>query len=126
MSLKTDLNTLMNADSTINGLVTGIYFQHATDNIALTSEYIVYIMRTVDEISSFDAYNEKDIIDLDVEVYSDSTLTLDTLCEAVRTYLDNYSDSNFLDCRLTTDEQDEDLEKGQYRNILTYRIIYQN
>jgi len=126
MSLKTDLNTLMNADSTINGLVDGIFFQHATDNISLTNEYIVYTLRTVDEISSFDAYNEKDIIDLDIEAYSDSTLTLDTLSEAIRAYLDNHSDSNFLDCRLLSDEQDEDIEKGQYRNTLTYRIIYEN
>ena len=126
MSLKTDLKTVMNADSTINGLVSGIFFQHATDNKDLTSEYIVYLMRTVDEISSFDAYNEMDIIELDTEVYSGDTLSLDTISEAVRAYLDNYSDSSFLDCQLINDEQDEDLEKGQYRNTLTYRIIYKN
>ena len=126
MSLKTDLTTLMNADSTINGLVSGIYFQNAPDNISLTSDYIVYLMRTVDQIGSFDAYNEMDIIDLDVEAYSDDTLTLDTLSEAIRAYLDNYSDSSFLDCRLINDEQEDDGEKEQYRNILTYRIIYVN
>lgn len=126
MSFRTDINTLMNADSAINALVSSINFLQAQDNKSLTADYIVYNNELIDEISSFDAYNEYDIYKHEIIIFSASTTTLDTITAAVRAYLDNYETTPFLDVRLISDEPANEGEKEQYSNILEYRIIYLN
>lgn len=126
MSFASDIYTLMNADSTVNGLTTGIYFQNAPDNLALTSEYIVFNYELIDDISSFDAYNEMDIYKLDIGIFGGDTVSTNNITEAVRTYLDNYETSVFKDVRVVADERGIDGEKEQYNTILEYRIIYKS
>jgi len=126
MSFRTDIYTLMNADSAINALVNSINFLQAHDNKDLKSNYIVYNNEAIDEISSFDAYQEHTIYKHEIIIFSDSTVDLDNITEAVRTYLDNYETTPFLDVRLISDEPGSEGEKEQFSNILEYRIIYKN
>ena len=126
MSFATDLKTLMNADATLNGLVDGIYFLEGPDNVDLTSEYIVYNYEKIDDISSLDAYNTMIIYKLEIIPYSDDSLVLDNIGEAIRAYLDNYNTTPFEDCHYVDDERGTMGEKNQYLSPLEYRIIYRN
>ena len=126
MSFATDINTLMNANSTINALVTGLYFQNAPDNTALSSEFVVFNYELIDDISSFDAYNEMDIYKLDIGIFGGDTVSTNNITEAFRNYLDNYQTSSFRDVRIISDERGIDGEKEQYSTILEYRIIYKS
>lgn len=126
MSFRTDINTLMNADSAINALVSSINFLNGPDNVNLKSDYIVYNNERIDGIGSFDAYEEMSIYKHEIAVFSDSTVNLDNITEAVRNYLDNYETTPFLDVRLISDEPANEGDKEQYINILEYRIIYKN
>lgn len=126
MSFATDLKTVMNADSTINGLVSGIYFLNAPDNIDLESEYIVYNYELIDDISSFDAYSTHSIFKVTLAIYSNNSLVMDNIKEAVDAYLNNYEDSNFLDVHYIEDERGTIGEKNQYLSAPELRIFYKN
>ena len=126
MSFATEINTLMNADSTINGLVDGIYFMNAPDNTPLTGEYLVFSYELIGDISSLDDYNEMDIYKLEIAAFSDNTLTLDSIIEAIRDYLDNYNATPFIDFRVISDDRGVEGDKEQYSNIIEYSIIYKN
>lgn len=126
MSFRTDIYTLMTADSALNALVSSINFLNVADNKSLTSDYIVYNNEKIDTIGSFDAYEEMSIYKHEIVIFSDSTVSLDDITEAVRAYLDNYETTPFIDVQFVSDEPANEGEKEQFSNILEYRIIYKN
>ena len=126
MSLAKVLNTIMNADSTLNGLVDGIYFQNLPDTESMDNSNIIYEYSLAESVDTIGLNSVLKIYDLEITVLSPDTEIRDNIISAIESYLDNFSDSNLLDVVHTSSNPGIYGEKEQYVEILNYRITYKS
>jgi hypothetical protein len=125
MSFATSLYTLLTGDTAINAAVNEIYYQNLPDNTPITATNIVYYFDLTESIDHLAKNNELDIYNLELTIVAPDTNTIDTVLNLVRTYLDNYTSSEFRDIKAQNSGTTIEGERNQYTCTINYRIIYQ-
>lgn len=120
------INTLMNSDTTLNGLVSGIFYSILPDNSDVTGDIMLFAYMIEDSEDTFSDIDVLEYYSLFVKILSADTADIETIANALRDLLDDYSDANFRDVRFIRNSQTLDGEKGQYTKNYEYKIIFQN
>jgi len=115
---------LLNANTDLSGLFDGFYYLMAPDNVSPDSTMLIYSIDLIDSWDVIGRNNVMDIYDLNINIFAADTSEIDILVKAVRTFLDNYSDSHFKDINLETGGLDNEGEREQFMYNLNYKITF--
>jgi hypothetical protein len=121
-----DIYNKMNGNSSINSLVSGIYFENLPDDSDLTKNWIVYTFNQINSISTLSIKNQLSEYNLQTNVLSPNNNTLNNIANQLNTYLLSVIDTSVRDIYLKDDQHSKDQEQGIYVNTLNYYVIYQN
>jgi hypothetical protein len=125
MSFGTDLNTIMNADTSINTWCDGgIFFENLPDNFDLAKTWLGYSFR---KNSQTDCLNSRGLFTtygISVKIISTDTHQLETISDYVASYLNGKKYGDIYDIWLVNDSHGMDLEKGIYMNSLEFQGNY--
>lgn len=124
MSLISDLNTVMNADSSLNTNMTGgIYYENLPDNFDLTKKWIVYTLTATSQVNCLNSKNAYQTYDLNCLIICPDTTDVETNSIILTDYLNDKSSGSINDIMFTSDERNFDLEKNIYMNNLTFNLL---
>jgi len=125
MSFGTDLNTLMNADTSINVWCDGgVYYENLPDNFDLTKTWIGYSFRKISQTSCIDSKNAYTTYSITIKVIDSDTLHLETISDHIVNYLNHKEHGGIKDIWFVSDAHGMDLEKAIYINTLEFQSFY--
>jgi len=125
MSFGTDLNTVMNADTSINTWCDGgIYFENLPDNFDLLKNWLGYSFRKNSQVDCINSRNLYRTYGITVKLVANDTHDLETMSDYVASYLNGKSYGNIIEIWFVNDTHSMDLEKGIYMNTLEFQGNY--
>jgi hypothetical protein len=126
MAFQTTISSIMTASSTLNKLVSGIYFDVLPINFDLKKDWIVYNYQDIEHIDVLSTINLLSMYVLYVKVVSPSTLNLLNITDAVTQYLTMYTSSDILDISFKTDNHSSSIidDTDIFENTIEYQITY--
>lgn len=129
MSFASEIATVMNANSTINSLVDGIYRETTSTEFNATKNWIIYTYKRENDTA---VLGDKDYMreyTLYVEIYTDSGLDTETISDLVRAYLTAYSSDTIRDITYLREAHTNLADANNnvaYVNLMEFNITYQN
>ena len=129
MSFATDINAIMTADTSLNGLVDGgIHYENLIDNwLANTSynEWVVYAFNKTEQVNCVDSKNVYMNYLMNVTVIQrDTNTNIDTITDRLINYLNNLADGNIIDIAFKSDNHGFGQQQGIYTNTLDFDVTY--
>jgi hypothetical protein len=124
MAFEADILALLKSNDDLNAMVSGIYYQIVPDNPALTAKYIVYTFNYDNGVNHLQRNNEIDIYTLNIVIVAPDTVSIADIKNKIRQFMDNYTDSKFLDVSIQNTEMVIEGEREQFIETMAYRIWY--
>jgi hypothetical protein len=127
MSFISDFKTIIEADASVNALVTGgIKFDHLPEDFDISQTWIVWNYRTSEQIDSLSQNNCYTVYSVPITITATDSVVMNNICERLTDYLNNISTSNFIDIRLISDSKITTLSRqtNAYQNALEFNAIY--
>jgi hypothetical protein len=129
MSFASEIATVMNANSTINALVDGIYRETTSTEFNATKNWIIYTYKRENDIAVLGNKNFISEYTFYTEVYTDSALDTETISELLRTYLNGFTSNTIRDITYLTETHSNLADANDniaYVNLMEFSVIYQN
>jgi len=129
MSFATELATLMNANTTINNSVAGVYRESTGTEFNAKQNWLIYTYKRNNDIA---VVGDKDFINmytLYTEVYTDSAADTETISDVIRTYLTGFSSSTIRDITYVDEMHSNAADVNNniaFVNLMQFEIMYQN
>ena len=128
MSFATDINAVMIADTSLNGLVDGgIHYENLLDNWLGDTDDEAWIVYEFDK-DQVDCINSKNVYVnytlRAVVIQRNSNDAIDTISNRLITYLNNYGSGSIIDIGFSNDQHGFTQQKGIYTNVLEFNCIY--
>jgi hypothetical protein len=128
MSFATEISTVMNANTTLNSLVDGIYRDTTSTEFNATKTWAIY---TYTRNPDMGVVGDRDFINmytLYVEIYTDKASITESLSDAFRTYLTAFTSSTIrqINYLSETHSNAEDANNNvAFVNLMQFEILYQ-
>lgn len=128
MSFITDFKTIIEADPSINSIVspTRIKFVHLPEDLDIRQNWLAWDYRITNQINTFGCNNAYTEYSISITLTSTDSVTMNTLSDYVKTYLNNKTTTKFIDIHFISDSKVTTLSKvvNTYQNTLEFSAIY--
>lgn len=121
----TDLQTCMNADTSVNALVDGgIVFEHLPVNFDVKKYWVVYSYSATGMTDVMGAKRVLSEFNVLVQIIGPSIVKVIEIADLLDEHLINYYESGIVDVVLTSDDLDLDTEKAVYFKTQNFTFDY--
>lgn len=137
MSFQTDIVTILNADSSLNKMISkgkpfspvtgGIYFEIYPVNADLNKNWLLFNYRENERTNVLGSKNVLTYYSFYIKVISRDQVDLLQISDEANRYLSNYQDNHVLNIDYVADDhQNGETEDARdiFQNIIEYRIAY--
>ena len=129
MSFASELATLMNANTGINSTVDGIYRDTTGTEFKASNNWIIYTYKRDADIGVLGDKSAIKMFTLYTEVYTDKASDTESICEALRSYLIDFTTDTIRDItfRNETHTNLPDVNNNvAYITLMEFGVTYQN
>lgn len=128
MSFASELSTLMNANSTINNSVDGIYRDTTSTEFNAKKKWVIYTYKKGNGIGVLSDKEAIKTYSLYVEIYTSSAATTASISDLIRTYLTSYVSDTFRDISFANETHSNVADTNDnvaYITLLEFDILYE-
>ena len=130
MSFASELSTIMNANTTINKLVAGIYRDTLSNDFNVNKNWIIYSYKKGTGIGVLSDKEAIKVYSVYVEIYTSKAATTESISSQIVTYLTNYTSTTFRDISFVNEthaiggvDKSNDIA---FITLLEFDILYQS
>ena len=127
MSFITNFKTVIEADPSINAIVTGgIKYVHLPEDFDIKKNWLAWDFRIATQEECMNSDIAFTTYALSITMTTTDSITLDTLSQLVLNYLQGYQDTHFFDISLNNDSKITTLSKtaNTYQDAFEFLVIY--